>query len=141
MNDNSAIVWSVNCHSAVQFRVKLKHKRNLRYSKTPFHHPQMKLRKGNAFRSVSRLLSTGGGWYPSMHWGRPHQEDGIPACTGADPPHQEGRPPPADGYCCGRYTSYWNAILFGICMVPKKIVSTIGPLSEPNCVWYPKHRN
>ena len=31
------------------------------------------------------------GGYPSMHWGRP--------------------PPQADGYCCGRYTSYWNAFL------------------------------
>ena len=23
-------------------------------------------------------------------------------------------PPPADGYCCGRYASYWNAVLFVI---------------------------
>ena len=30
--------------------------------------------------------------------------DGIPACAEADPP---GR----DGYCCGRYASYWNAFL------------------------------
>ena len=29
---------------------------------------------------------------------------GIPACTEADPP--------ADGYCCGRYASYWNAFSF-----------------------------
>ena len=28
----------------------------------------------------------------------------IPACT--------WRHPPADGYCCGRYASYWNAFLF-----------------------------
>ena len=27
--------------------------------------------------------------------------------TGRHPP-----PPPADGYCCGRYASYWNAFLF-----------------------------
>ena len=32
-----------------------------------------------------------GGEYPSIHWGRP--------------------PPPADGYCCGQYASYWNAFL------------------------------
>ena len=32
------------------------------------------------------------GVYPSMHGGRP--------------------PPPADVYCCGWYTSYWNAFLF-----------------------------
>ena len=29
---------------------------------------------------------------------------GIPACTEADPPGK-------DGYCCGRYASYWNAFL------------------------------
>ena len=31
---------------------------------------------------------------------------GIPACTEADPPFPE-----RDGYCCGRYASYWNAFL------------------------------
>ena len=41
-------------------------------------------------KGVSRHTPTGG--YPSMHWGR--------------------HPPPADGYCCGRYASYWNAFLF-----------------------------
>ena len=30
----------------------------------------------------------------------------IPACTEADTPL-----PPADGYCCGWYASYWNAFL------------------------------
>ena len=25
--------------------------------------------------------------------------------------------PPRDGYCCGRYASYWNAILFFLCCV------------------------
>ena len=49
------------------------------------------------------------GVYPSMHWGKPL--------------------PPADGYCCGRYASYWNAFLFGIifaenCM--KIIISGLG---------------
>ena len=32
----------------------------------------------------------------------------IPACTKADPP------PPVDGYCRGRYASYWNAFLFSM---------------------------
>ena len=37
----------------------------------------------------------GWGWgYPSMHWGR-------------HPPHS---------YCCGWYTSYWNAFLFLYCL-------------------------
>ena len=26
-----------------------------------------------------------------------------------------GTPPPADGYCCGRYASYWNAFLLSFC--------------------------
>ena len=35
---------------------------------------------------------------------RPTPRGCIPACT-------EAAPPPADGYCCGRYASYWNAFL------------------------------
>ena len=34
------------------------------------------------------------------------QEGGIPACTEADTPQ--------DGYCCGRYASYWNAFLLAV---------------------------
>ena len=30
------------------------------------------------------------------------------------PPSREQTPPPADGYCCGRYASYWNAFFFFI---------------------------
>ena len=33
-----------------------------------------------------------------------HTQGGIPACTEADTP-------PADGYCCRWYASYWNAFL------------------------------
>ena len=29
-------------------------------------------------------------------------------------PSSGSRPPLADGYCCGRYASYWNAFLFEI---------------------------
>ena len=36
---------------------------------------------------------------------------GIQACTEAD------TQPPADGCCCGRYASYWNAFLFNILKV------------------------
>ena len=68
----------------------------------------------------------GSGWgCPGPHWGgvsrpRPggrlgsgqggvqaHTWGCIPACTEVDTP-------PADGYCCGRYASYWNAFLFRI---------------------------
>ena len=42
-------------------------------------------------------------------------------CGGSGPgPHPRGKlrgiwsspPPPPDGYCCGRYASYWNAFFF-----------------------------
>ena len=43
----------------------------------------------------------------------------TPPPTGAGTPSPSrppapgaGTPPPADGYCCGRYASYWNAFLF-----------------------------
>ena len=44
---------------------------------------------------------------PGPGWGvsRPRSRGMcIPACTESDPP-------PADGYCCGWYASYWNAFL------------------------------
>ena len=50
------------------------------------------------FRGVSRTTP---GEYPG-----PDPEGCIPACTEAD------TPPPADGYYCGRYASYWIAFLF-----------------------------
>ena len=34
---------------------------------------------------------------------------GIPACTESDPP--------PDGYCRGRYASYWNTFLLKICLI------------------------
>ena len=62
------------------------------------------------FLQVSVILFTGGGvvWYPSMHYRSPGPRRGsVPACTEADNP-----PPPADGYCCRRCASDWNAFLF-----------------------------
>ena len=35
---------------------------------------------------------------------------------GQTPPH-----PPLDGYCCGRYASYWNAFLLRMQLVKKGI--------------------
>ena len=74
------------------------------------------------YPSMPCSRSRGRGWYPSVpcrfpgpHPGGklrgiwpvvspgPHQGVSIPACTEADPP---------DGYCCGRYASYWIAFLF-----------------------------
>ena len=45
---------------------------------------------------IPACLAAGGS--PGPHLGRGVC---IPACTEADPP--------VDGYCCGQYTSYWNA--------------------------------
>ena len=33
---------------------------------------------------------------------------------GSGPRGVPGGDPPPDGYCCGRYASYWNAFLFSI---------------------------
>ena len=51
-----------------------------------------------------------GGCLQAHTWGslQAHTPGGcVPACTEADTPQ-------ADGYCCGRYASYWNAFLFTI---------------------------
>ena len=46
-----------------------------------------------------------------------------PQTRGRHPPGQTpahnplGRHPPADGYCSGRYASYWNTFLFEVCDV------------------------
>ena len=58
-------------------------------------------------KGVSRF--TPGGGLQAHTWG------GIPACTEADPPT------PADGYCCGRYASYWNAFLLIPCCLKTKM--------------------
>ena len=83
-------------------------------------------------RGVSRPTLTGGGGLQAhtqgvsrpTAWGRspgPHLGGDIPACTETDTRHP-------DGYCCGRYASYWNAFLFrqsldgnwtGITVMPK----------------------
>ena len=46
-----------------------------------------------------------GGWPTTRGVSRPRPWGVYPSCTEADDP-------PADGYCCGRYASYWNAFLF-----------------------------
>ena len=50
---------------------------------------------------------------------------GIPACTEADIPLS-----PADSYCCGQYTSYWNAFLLFCWVYPGE-----------NCSTYLRYRN
>ena len=45
------------------------------------------------------------GVYPSMHWDRYLPGQTYPSM------HWGRHPPGGDGYCCRRYTSYWNAFL------------------------------
>ena len=53
---------------------------------------------------------------PTPPQSRPPQGPGTPSpragTPGADTPRDQAPPPAADGYCCGRYASYWNAFLF-----------------------------
>ena len=65
--------------------------------------------QGNVFTSVCHSVHRGeSGQIPPL--GRP-----PPPHRQADPPIPPGQIPPADGYCSGRYASYWNAFLFN-CM-------------------------
>ena len=71
------------------------------HCRSPGPHPGGKLCLA---REVSR--PTPGGVSRPTPWGSPGTHPGgIPACSETDTPQ-------ADGYCCGRYTSYWNAYLF-----------------------------
>ena len=56
------------------------------------------------FSSVCHSVHGGGGQTPS-----PGQ---TPLLRRQTPPMADRHPPPADGYCSGRYASYWNAFLY-----------------------------
>ena len=73
--------------------------------------------------SVSHSVHGGGGvcypsmhsrWYPSVIAGGSALRGGV--CSPGVPAPVGGAcletPLKADGYCCGRYASYWNAFLF-----------------------------
>ena len=71
------------------------------------------MRKGNVFTSVCQEFCPQAG---CGVWQRP------------PPPRAEiplGRHPPPDGYCSGRYTSYWNAFLLPECLPFLEHVHTI----------------
>ena len=89
----------------------------------------MKLRKGNVFTSVCQeFFSQGGG----VHQPQADPPDRYP--PGQTPPgqtplmgrHSPDTPPPADGYCSGRYASYWNALLLILCCYMYKYVDQNG---------------
>ena len=88
-----------------------------------YYRPQTKLRKGNVFTNVCQEFCWWGGggvWqtpppgrHPLDRLGRHPPGRHLPgqAPPGRHPPRQTRQtpPPPADGYCSGRYASYWNA--------------------------------
>ena len=68
------------------------------------------------FLQASVCPQGGGGWC------LPQCMLGCHPLPGADTPTPEETPPPrADGHCCGRYASYWNAFLLWICFLPVKV--------------------
>ena len=60
-----------------------------------YYRSQAKLRKGNVLTPVCQSFCSQGG---------------LPQCM-LGYTHPGRHPPPADGYCCRRYASYWNAFL------------------------------
>ena len=86
---------------------------------SPVHNRPQRSCEGYVFTRVCHSVVTEGGCYPSMHcrWypSMPCSRRGACSCSGGAPaPGGVETPPPpkADGYCCGRYASYWNAFLF-----------------------------
>ena len=83
-------------------------------AKSYYYRPQTKLREGACSRGGLVL-------------------GGVPA-PGGSGPGGCARGDPPDGYCCGRYASYWNAFLFGKifaqnCIKMKKIGTSGGTRS------------
>ena len=83
-----------------------------------YYRPQTKLRQGNVFTRVCQEFCPPGGSGRQPLWtdiplGR-HPPGQTPPAW-ADTPlarHSPWQTPPsADGYCSGRYASYWNAFL------------------------------
>ena len=77
--------------------------------------PQTKLRKGNVFTSMCQEFCPQGGVCHTLPW-QADTPPGRQTPPWADPPQADtpraDTPPPADGYCSGRCTFYWNAFLF-----------------------------
>ena len=76
---------------------------------THHYRPQTKLRKGNVFTSVCQEFCPQGAGGCLPGGGCPGPGSGV--CVSQYALRQTPPPLPADGYCCGRYASYWNAFL------------------------------
>ena len=65
---------------------------------------------------------------PDTPWDQaPPPGPGTPPQDQAPPPRSRHPPPSRDGYCCGRYASYWNAFLF-------KHMNTLPMMGKPFAV-------
>ena len=115
----------------------------------PYYRPQTKLRKGNVFTSVCQEFCQQGGCVCQTPTPAPRQADTPPV----DIPWQANTPPPtdtplgrhpspwqadtplgrhplpADGYCSGRYASYWHAFLCFTCFQIKNSTKLTNKLS------------
>ena len=109
-NLNSQRVCSLTCMSFFQLTT------------FPLLPPTTKLGQSNIFIGICDSVQKGvgvrsGGGVVCLVWGVPgpgRGVSGLRGCAwsrGVPAPRGVWRPP-RDGYCCGRYASYWNAFLF-----------------------------
>ena len=83
------------------------------------------------FLRMSVILFTGGGLPQCMLAYHPPLDQAPPRDQA--PPWEQTPPhPPADGYCCGWYASYWNAFLFSFMFVAARCEHEIGFSMNPS---------
>ena len=88
-------------------------------------------------RPRGRLGSLAGG-YPGPHWGGgvPGPGPGSvsrPRPGGGVSQHALKQTSPVDGYCCGRYASYWNAFLLINSFISASLLLGRNTLALINC--------
>ena len=91
-----------------------------------FYRPQQSC-EGSVSTPVCDSVHMGGG-SASVHAGILPPRRRHPSCSRHTPPQQtphgagtpSGADTPVDDYCCGRYTSYWNAFLCLFCFFKKR---------------------
>ena len=77
------------------------------------------------FSQASIILFTGGVWQTP-----PRADTPLPRQT----PPWEDTPSPADGYCSGRYASYWNAFLLTIVLVLQQVIAVVCEIIQNTCL-------
>ena len=108
---------------------------------------RLRCRAGGGSRPTAGGEVGGSGWgvsRPTLGGVQAYTQGGVQAHTegGGVSQHALRQTPPADGYCCRRYASYWNAFLLSIrfaenCIKMKKKWTWVGaqiscdPLDPP----------